>query len=188
MGSASDPLARALLRDPEIGDTTVADRLALDTWEDAATSFARSIFGAEAGGFSTYPSCFFFNFAIFSAKVLELYSQFFGLSHPTSALSAADNLERLRTLGSIGDWDFGGESSSRMMVMEMASGCRMGSLENRPSPSRLEPYWLNGIGWTWVFAGAEAGLDADSSLAEGRGTLLLPTDDLVPGFFMIFFW
>jgi hypothetical protein len=35
MGSASDPLARALLRDPEIGDTTAADRLALDTWDDA---------------------------------------------------------------------------------------------------------------------------------------------------------
>jgi hypothetical protein len=31
MGSVSDPLPRALLRDPKIGDTTAVERLALDT-------------------------------------------------------------------------------------------------------------------------------------------------------------
>jgi hypothetical protein len=39
-----------------------------------------------------------------------------------------------------------------------------------------------------IFAGAEANLIVDWSLADGTGTLLLPTDDLVPGFFVNFFW
>jgi hypothetical protein len=32
-----------------------------------------------------------------------------------------------------------------------------------------------------------AGFDVEWSLAEGGGTLLLPTEDLVPGFFNSFF-
>jgi hypothetical protein len=43
-----------------------------------------------------------------------------------------------------------------MIVMEMAWGCRMGTAEK--SSSKLEPYWLKGMGWTLTFAGAEAGL------------------------------
>jgi hypothetical protein len=63
----------------------------------------------------------------------------------------------------------------------------MGSEESRGLDVRLEPYWLNEMGWTLNFAGAEAGLVAEWSLADGGGTLLLPTDDLVPGFFCNFF-
>jgi hypothetical protein len=37
------------------------------------------------------------------------------------------------------------------------------------------------------FAGADAGLVAEWSLADGGGTLLLPTEDLEPGFFINFF-
>jgi hypothetical protein len=39
-----------------------------------------------------------------------------------------------------------------------------------------------------IFAGEEANLIADWSLADGIGTLLLPTDDLVPDFFVNFSW
>jgi hypothetical protein len=37
----------------------------------------------------------------------------------------------------------------------------MGSEESRGSDTKLEPYWLNGMGWTLNFAGAEAGLVAE---------------------------
>jgi hypothetical protein len=43
------------------------------------------------------------------------------------------------------------------------------------------------MGYTLNFAGAEAGFDAEWSLAEGGGTLLLPTEDLEPGYFKNFF-
>jgi hypothetical protein len=36
-------------------------------------------------------------------------------------------------------------------------------------------------------AGAEAGFDIEWSLVKGGGTLLLPTEDLEPGFFNNFF-
>jgi hypothetical protein len=53
----------------------------------------------------------------------------------------------------------GGESSSRMIVMEIAWGCRIGPAGK--SSSKFEPYWLKGMGWTLNFVGAEAGLVAE---------------------------
>jgi hypothetical protein len=73
------------------------------------------------------------------------------------------------------------------MVMERGLGCRTWVEAKRFSSSRLEPYWLKGIGCTVNLAGAEAGFDVEWSLAEGGGTLLLPTEDLEPGFFNNFF-
>jgi hypothetical protein len=43
------------------------------------------------------------------------------------------------------------------------------------------------MGWALNFAGAEDGLVAEWSLAEGGGTLLLPIEDFVPSFFISFF-